>query len=176
MGWPPPKTLMGFQQVSEAEKHHATMNLSEPEPKHSTCHQEAARAYHPPYTTPPSPIENKICCHPQHKTSLFERKKVSAIYFAQAGLARTSPQSNLSFPWSHSTAHLKPAARRSRRRTSVFWVGCFNPLIFKAWCIAHLPFFSPDVMLLHRVAKICFLRASYDFGCLAVNIKGVAEP
>lgn len=31
-------------------------------------------------------------------------------------------------------------------------------------------------MLLHRVAKIRFLRASYDFGPLGVNVEGVTEP
>lgn len=31
-------------------------------------------------------------------------------------------------------------------------------------------------MLLHGVAKIRFLRASYDFGPLGVNVEGVAEP
>lgn len=31
-------------------------------------------------------------------------------------------------------------------------------------------------MLLHRVAEICFLRASYDFGPLGVDVEGVTEP
>lgn len=41
---------------------------------------------------------------------------------------------------------------------------------------AHLPLLAPDVMLLHSVAKIGFLGASYDFGPLGVNVEGVTEP
>lgn len=83
MGWPPPKTLMGFQQVSEAEKHHATMNLSEPEPKHITCHQEAARAYHPPYTTPLPQSKTKYAVTPNIKLLFLKGRR-----FLQSTLPR----------------------------------------------------------------------------------------
>lgn len=51
-----------------------------------------------------------------------------------------------------------------------------DPLFFRARRSAHLPFLPPDVMLLHCIAKIRFLRASYDFGPLGVNVEGVTEP
>lgn len=51
-----------------------------------------------------------------------------------------------------------------------------DPFLFRVWYGGHLPFLPPDVMLLHCVAKIRFLRASYDFGPLGVNVEGVTEP
>ena len=51
-----------------------------------------------------------------------------------------------------------------------------DPLPFRAQRRALLPFLPPDVVLLHRVAKIRFLGASYDFGPLGVNVEGITEP
>lgn len=51
-------------------------------------------------------------------------------------------------------------------------VGCCKPPLFGV----HSPFLAPDVVLLHRVAKIGVLRARYDFGPLGVDVEGVAEP
>lgn len=142
MGWPRPKTLMGFQQVSEAEKHQGTTNLSGPKPQTQHLSPRGSQSISPSIHTH-APIEYKIYCHPTHRAPGFGRKKVSTLYFAQAGLAQASPQSNLSFPWSRSSAHPKPVVGRSRRRTSVFWVGCFIPLPLLSLVQSSLTIFFP---------------------------------
>ena len=118
---------MGFQQASEAKGPRGSMNLpgAKPRARHLPLRgsRAGARARHSPYTYT---YQYKIYCYPPHKTPLFERKRVSVLYFAQAGLAPASPRANLSFPWSCSTAHPKPVVGWSRRRYSAFWVGGFR--------------------------------------------------